>query len=201
MNTRIITISREFGSGGRTIGKLVAERLGIACYDRELVAKIAKESGLAEQFILENGEYAESANAFLFNWALGTGLDGGVLPISDQLYIIQHNIIRGLAEKEPCVIVGRCADYILRERADCLNIFIHADMEFRINQITRHYGETQARPEKFLRDRDKKRQTYYRHYTGRQWGALPNYQMTLESSALGIEACAELIVKAAGIGR
>ena len=197
MNTRIITISREFGSGGRTVGKLVAERLGIACYDKELVAQIAKESGLAEQFILENGEYAESANAFLFNWALGTGLDGGVLPISDQLYIIQHNIIRNLAEKEPCVIVGRCADYILRERTDCLNTFIHASMEFRIRQITQHYGETPAKPEKFLRDRDKKRQNYYRHYTGRQWGVVQNYHLALESSALGIEACADLIVKAA----
>lgn len=197
MNTRVITISREFGSGGRTVGKLVAERLGIACYDKELVAQIAKESGLAEQFILENGEYAESANAFLFNWALGTGLDGGVLPISDQLYIIQHNIIRNLAEKEPCVIVGRCADYILRERTDCLNTFIHASMEFRIRQITQHYGETPAKPEKFLRDRDKKRQNYYRHYTGRQWGVVQNYHLALESSALGIEACADLIVKAA----
>lgn len=197
MNTRIITISREFGSGGRAVGKIVAERLGIACYDKELVAKIAKESGLAEQFIQENGEYAESANAFLFNWALGTGLDGGVLPISDQLYIIQHNIIRNLAEKESCVIVGRCADYILRERTDCLNTFIHASMEFRIRQITQHYGETPAKPEKFLRDRDKKRQNYYRHYTGRQWGVVQNYQLALESSALGIEACADLIVKAA----
>ena len=197
MNTRIITISREFGSGGRTVGKIVAERLGIACYDKELVAKVAKESGLAEQFIRENGEYAESANAFLFNWALGTGLDGGVLPISDQLYIIQHNIIRNLAEKESCVIVGRCADYILRERTDCLNTFIHASMEFRIRQITQHYGETPAKPEKFLRDRDKKRQNYYRHYTGRQWGVVQNYQLALESSALGIEACADLIVKAA----
>ena len=121
MNTRIITVSREVGSGGRTIGQRVAERLGIPCYDRELVAKIARESGLAESFIKENGEYAESAHAFLFNWSLGTGLESGVLPISDQLYLIQHNIIQELAEKESCVIVGRCADWILRERADCLH--------------------------------------------------------------------------------
>lgn len=99
MNTRIITVSREVGSGGRTIGQRVAERLGIPCYDRELVAKIARESGLAESFIKENGEYAESAHAFLFNWSLGTGLESGVLPISDQLYLIQHNIIQELAER------------------------------------------------------------------------------------------------------
>ena len=138
---RIITISREFGSGGRTVGREVAERLGVPCYDKELVAKIARESGLAEEFIKENGEYAESANAFLFNWALAAGAGGGSLPVSDRLYVIQHNLIRDLAEKEPCVIVGRCADYILRERTDCMNVFLHADMQFRIDRILRQYEQ------------------------------------------------------------
>ena len=198
MSIRVITVSRQFGSGGRTIAKETAERLGWAYYDKELVKKIAAESGLAESYILESGEYACSTSSFLFNWVMNAeSARSGSLPISDQLYIIQHNIIRNLAEKESCVIVGRCADYILRERTDCLNTFIHASMEFRIRQITQHYGETPAKPEKFLRDRDKKRQNYYRHYTGRQWGVVQNYQLALESSALGIEACADLIVKAA----
>lgn len=194
---RIITISREFGSGGRTIGREVAERLGIPCYDRELVAKIARESGLAEEFIKENGEYAESANAFLFSWALAAGAGGGSLPVSDRLYVIQHNLIRELAEKGPCVIVGRCADYILRERTDCMNIFLHADMQFRIDRILRQYGETPEKPEKFLMDRDAKRKTYYKHYTGRQWGVARNYHLTLNTAFLGIESSVAMILEAA----
>ena len=197
MNTRIITVSREVGSGGRTIGQRVAERLGIPCYDRELVAKIARESGLAESFIKENGEYAESAHAFLFNWSLGTGLESGVLPISDQLYLIQHNIIQELAEKESCVIVGSCADWILRERADCLNTFFHAEMRFRMDRLLRAYGEKPENPEKFLHDRDAKRKTYYRHYTGRQWGVAQNYHLTADTSVLGIDLCVELVLEAA----
>ena len=114
MGIRIITVSRQFGSGGRTIAKETAERLGWKYYDKELVKKIAEESGLAESYILESGEYACSTSSFLFNWVMNAeGARSGSLPISDQLYIIQHNIIKDLAEHERCVIVGRCADYIL----------------------------------------------------------------------------------------
>ena len=128
MGIRVITVSRQFGSGGRTIAKETAERLGWAYYDKELVKKIAAESGLAESYILESGEYACSTSSFLFNWVMNAeGARSGSLPISDQLYIIQHNIIKDLAEKERCVIVGRCADYVLRDRPDCLHTFFHAD--------------------------------------------------------------------------
>ena len=114
MGIRVITVSRQFGSGGRTIARETAERLGWAYYDKELVKKIAAESGLAESYILESGEYACSTSSFLFNWVMNAeGARSGSLPISDQLYIIQHNIIKDLAEKERCVIVGRCADYVL----------------------------------------------------------------------------------------
>ncbi len=171
MGIRVITVSRQFGSGGRTIAKETAERLGWAYYDKELVKKIAAESGLAESYILESGEYACSTSSFLFNWVMNAeGARSGSLPISDQLYIIQHNIIKDLAEKERCVIVGRCADYVLRDRPDCLHTFFHADTAFRADRIVRLYGERPEKPEKRLEEKDDKRRAYYRHYTGHQWG-------------------------------
>ena len=128
MSVKVITISRQFGSGGRTVGRLVAERMGWEFYDKELVRKIAAESGLAESYILESGEYACSTNSFLFSWAMNAAAGrNGSLPMSDQLFIIQNNIIRDLAAKGNCVIVGRCSDYTLRDRDDCLHTFIHAD--------------------------------------------------------------------------
>ena len=154
---RIITISREFASGGRTIGKKVADALGYAYYDNELVTKIAKESGFAEAFVKENGEYAGFTSSLLFNLSLNNIGAAGTLSTSDQLYTYQHKIIRELAEKGNCVIVGRCADYILRDRTDCFNVFIHANMAFRIDRVLNIYQEKLDKPEKFLREKDKKR--------------------------------------------
>ena len=130
MRNRIITISREFGSGGRTIGRKVAEKLGIPCYDAELIHKIAEESGFAQEYIKEEGEYAASGwlAPFLSNRSMGP-------TNQDQLWTIQRNIILDLAQKGTCVIVGRCADFILKDKADCLNVFIHASMEHRAERI------------------------------------------------------------------
>jgi len=197
MNKRVITVSREFGSGGRTIAKQIAQRLGYAYYDRELVVKIAKESGLAESFVLESSEYACSTNSFLFNLAINTGIGSNSIPISDQLYIVQHKVITELAEKEPCVIVGRCADYILCDRTDCLHTFFHANMDFKADRIVRVYGETQDEPEERLNEKDDKRKAYYKHYTRRQWGMAQNYHLALDSSVVGIEQCVDIVVKAA----
>jgi len=191
---RIVTISREFGSGGRTIGKQIAERLGCAYYDKELVKQIAIESGLNEAYILESGEYACSTNSFLFNLAINAERGSNNIPMQDQLYIIQHKIIKGLAEKEPCVIVGRCADYILRERTDCLHTYFHADMNFRADRIVHLYGETLDKPEKRLTEKDGKRKAYYRHYTKRQWGIAQNYHLCLDSGIVGIEQCVDIVV-------
>ena len=137
MSIRIITVSRQFGSGGRSVAKLIAEKLGWKYYDKELVKKIAAESGLAESYILDSGEYACSTNSFLFNWAMSaeSGRNPGTLPVSDQLYIVQNNVIRDLADKGSCVIVGRCADYILREHKDLLRVFIYAPIEERIRAL------------------------------------------------------------------
>lgn len=198
MDIKVITISRQFGSGGRTIGRMVAEELGWEFYDKELVRKIAAESGLAESYILESGEYACSTNSFLFNWVMGaTGGPSGSLPVSDQLFIIQNNIIKELAEKGNCVIVGRCSDYALRDREDTLNAFIHADEKLRAERIVTLYGERTDTPEKRIKEKDDKRRAYYRHYTGRNWGLAENYHISLDSGKIGIEKCAKLIVESA----
>lgn len=198
MSIRIITVSREFGSGGRTIGKEVADRLGWTYYDNELVNKIAKESGLAESYILESGEHACSTNSFLFNWAINAeAMRSGTMSVSDRLYVVQHNIITDLAKTGSCVIVGRCADYTLRDRADCLHTFFHASAAFKADRIVNLYGETTDEPEKRLKDKDDRRRAYYRHYTGRVWGLAENYHISLDSGLLGIETCVDIVVNAA----
>lgn len=195
MSIKVVTISRQFGSGGRTVARLLAEKLGWGYYDKELVKHIAAESGLAESYILDSGEYACSTNSFLFNWAMSaeSGRNPGTLPVSDQLYIVQNNVIRDLAQQGNCVIVGRCSDYILRDRDDVLNVFFHADTAFRADRIVRLYGETMDKPAKRLKEKDDKRRTYYRHYTGRIWGAAENYDITLDSGRLGVEHCADIV--------
>ena len=188
MKNRVITISREFGSGGRTIGKAVAKELRIPCYDNDLLQEIAAESGFSEKYVSDAGEYAPSgflASAFSH-------------PVSgpnnaDYLWEIQYKLITELAEKGPCVIVGRCADYILRDKADCLRVFIHADMKFRAERILDVYGEREKSPEQRLKDKDKRRAAYHRFYTDMKWGHAQNYDITLNSGTLGIDKCVEII--------
>ena len=185
---RIITISREFGSGGRTIGKKVAAKLGIPCYDSELIEKLAQESGFTKDYIKEAGEYTPGgflASAFS-NRAFGPTNE-------DILWEMQCRIITELAEKESCVIVGRCADYILQDKADCLKVFIHADMAFRAKRIVKVYGEREESPEQRLRDKDKRRSAYHRFYTNMKWGYAENYHLTLDSGVLGIDRCVDII--------
>lgn len=189
MKNRIVTISREFGSGGRTIGKQLADKLEIHCYDQELIVQLMKESGFAKEYIEEQGEYAPRgrfSNAFA-----GRGRDG--LSNQDHLWIIQKNLIRELAEKESCVIVGRCADYILKEEADCLNVFIYASMEKRAQRIVEVYGDTEKSPETRLRDKDKRRAAYYQFYTEQKWGKVQNYDIALNSGVIGIEKCVDIL--------
>lgn len=188
MKSRIVTISREFGSGGRTIGKAVAEKLGIPCYDAELIEKLSKESGFAEDYVKQTSEcmpggYLESLFA---NRTLGPTNE-------DILWDSQNKVILEIAAKGPCVIVGRCADSILRDKADCLKVFIHADIEFRAERIVKVYGERDQSPERRLREKDKRRAAYCRFYTNMKWGDAHNYHIALDSDALGIERCAEII--------
>lgn len=192
MSNRIITIGREFGSGGRTIGREVAKKLGIPCYDQELIEKMAEESGFTPEYVEK-----ESENASLGSWAASAlGMDGTyTAPTNqDRLWAVQSRIIREIAEKESCVIVGRCADVILEDKADLLRVFIHADFEARAKRIVEKYGETETPTEKRLRDKDKRRALYYQFYTDRKWGDIENYDIILNSSALGLERCVDIIV-------
>ena len=196
MTNEVITISRQFGSGGRTIGKQVAERLGIPYYDKELVDRVAKESGFSHEFIEEIGEYASMTSSFLFNIAVSSHPMGLVdtMSISDKLYVFQTNIIRELADKGPCVMVGRCADFILRDRPDTLNIFIHADYEHRAQRVMHLYANESKQPiQKRLQDKDSKRKVYYKHYTNHNWGEAQNYHLCLNSGLIGVEKCVDII--------
>ena len=195
METKIITISREFGSGGRSIGRKVAEKLGIPFYDKELVDQIAMESGFAPQFVEEHGEHSPGKSFFSYAFA-HHGVPGVMngLSTADFLWNIQCNVILQLADKGPCVIVGRNADYILKDRKDCLHAFIHADMDFRADRIVRLYGESEKSPEIRLQEKDKRRRVNYQHYTGRTWGTAQNYDVCLNSSKIGIDECVDIIV-------
>lgn len=195
MEKRIITISREFGSGGRTIGHLVAEKLGIPFYDKELVDHIALESGFSAQFIEKHGEHAPGKSIFSYAFAHQSvpGVIDGI-STADILWNAQCNVILQIAEKGPCVIVGRNADYILKDREDCFHTYIHADKAFRAERIVKLYGESEKKPVARLDEKDKRRRVNYHHYTGRTWGKAQNYDLCLCSSTLGIEACADMIV-------
>ena len=191
MENRIITISREFGSGGRTIGKMVAEKLGIPCYDAEIIQKMADETGFAPDYVKEAGEY--SPGSFL-SAAFSNRMFGPTN--EDILWQHQYRVITELAEKGPCVIVGRCADYILEDKADCLKVFIHADLEFRAKRIVEVYGERAESPEERIKDKDKRRAAYHRFYTNMKWGYAQNYDLTLNSGVLGIDNCVDMLYDA-----
>ena len=193
----IITISREFGSGGRSIGKMVAQKLGYSFYDRALVNEVAARSGFSPEFIEESGEYANARNSLLFALATANQYSVNGVSMQDKLYLEQTNIIKEIAEKGRCVIVGRCADYILRDCPDSLHVFICSDMESRAKRIVERYGQQDRSPEKRLKDKDQKRQVYYKNYTGRAWGDVKNYGICLNSGLLGIDTCVDLIVQAA----
>lgn len=200
MSSKVITISREFGSGGRTIAKMVAERLDYAYYDKALVERISNESGYSKEFIERRGEDATSTSSFLFNLSrTGSGGYEGVPGISDKLYVIQHNLIKRLPEEGPCVIVGRCSDYILKDLKDSFHVFIYADSQFKAERIVSLYGERDDVPEKRLEEKDKKRKVYYKNYTGRIWGMSSNYDLCLNSGKIGIENCVDTIVKLASL--
>lgn len=191
---KVITISREFGSGGRTIGKLVAEKLGYAFYDGELIEKVASQTGLSPDYIKARGEYAPSGSSLSYSMM---GRPDNGMATDDKMFAAQRKIILELAEEGNCVIVGRCADYILKDRADALHVFIHADKAFRADRIVRVYGSTSKKPEKRVEEKDKRRRVNYKYSTDRNWGDAHNYHISLDSGLLGIDNCVDLICVAA----
>ena len=186
----IITISREYGSGGRYIGEQLAEKLGVRFYDKEFIAKVAEKTGFAEDYIRKAGEYSPFKSVFSYGLV---SRDAGGNSLEDYVYSVQRKIILEIAEQEPCVIVGRCADYILADRADCLNVFIHGAQADKIKRIMQYRGVSEKEAKRLMRDTDKRRRVHYNYYTDRPWGTAQNYDICLDSTALGTDACAELL--------
>lgn len=190
MSYKIITISREFGSGGRFIGEETAKKLGIAFYDREIIAKVADDLGLSEKYVADRGEYAPSKNIFSYAF-IGRDINGN--SIADQIYSYQQKIIKELAAKEPCVIVGRSADYILSGRDDVLNVFIQGNKADKIVRIKEIYSKSDDEAARMIKDTDKKRSVNYRYCTDQEWGNRKNYDIVLNSSTLGYDNCIDVI--------
>lgn len=197
MRKQIITVSREFGSGGRSVGHRVAELLNVPYYDKELVKQVAVETGFDEKFIEHEGEYASPWQSLLSYAFAGNGsrqhMNG--LSTADFLWVMQCRVIMDLAEKGPCVIVGRCADYILRDRPGLVRIFITADLDARIARVSKRDGLDPKAAEEKIRRMDKTRASYYSFHTDRKWGAAECFDMCLSSSFLGVDKAAELILK------
>ena len=192
MAKRIITISREFGSGGRFIGEEVAKKLGIAYYDKNIIGQIAEKSGLSPEYIQENAELSPKKGLFAYAFS---SRDITGKSVEDMVYEAQRNIILELAEKEPCVIIGRNADYILKDRDDVLNVFIHGDMPEKIKRITGLYNVKEKEAVKTMADTDKRRRTNYNFYTDQNWGKASNYTLCLNSSQLGYDRCEMIIME------
>ena len=192
MAKRIITISREFGSGGRFIGEEVAKKLGIAYYDKNIIGQIAEKSGLSPEYIQENAELSPKKGLFAYAFS---GRDITGKSVEDMVYEAQRNIILELAEKEPCVIIGRNADYILKDRDDVLNVFIYGDMPEKIKRITGLYNVKEKEAVKMMADTDKRRRTNYNFYTDQNWGKASNYTLCLNSSQLGYDRCEMIIME------
>ena len=192
MAKRIITISREFGSGGRFIGEEVAKKLGIAYYDKNIIGQIAEKSGLSPEYIQENAELSPKKGLFAYAFS---GRDITGKSVEDMVYEAQRNIILELAEKEPCVIIGRNADYILKDRDDVLNVFIHGEMPEKIKRITGLYNVKEKEAVKMMADTDKRRRTNYNFYTDQSWGKASNYTLCLNSSQLGYDRCEMIIME------
>ena len=192
MAKRIITISREFGSGGRFICEEVARKLGIAYYDKNIISQIAEKSGLSPEYIQENAELSPKKG--LFAYALA-GRDITGKSVEDMVYEAQRKVILDLAKKEPCVIIGRNADYILKDRDDVLNVFIHGDMPEKIQRITDLYNVEKQKAVKMMEDTDKRRKTNYNFYTDQNWGKASNYTLCLNSSQLGYDRCEKIIME------
>lgn len=192
MTKRIITISREFGSGGRFIGEEVAKKLGIAYYDKNIINDIAEKSGLSPEYIQENAELSPKKGLFAYAFA---GRDITGKSVEDLVYEAQRKVILELAEKESCVIIGRNADYILNDRDDVLNVFIHGDTPEKIQRITRLYNVEEQKVVKMMVDIDKRRMANYNFYTNQKWGKASNYTLCLNSSKLGYDRCEKIIME------
>ncbi|NLL76744.1 MAG: cytidylate kinase-like family protein [Clostridiales bacterium] len=195
----IITIARQFGSGGREIGEQVAKHFNIPCYDKELLTRAAKESGFCEEMIQTHDE--RPTNSFLYNLVMDTysfGYNASSfvdMPISHKVFLAQFNTIKKIADEGPCIIVGRCADYALNDYKNCVHLFIYGDEETKIKRIMNKYDLPEAKAKDMMSKKDKQRQSYYNYYSSKRWGLAESYDLCINSSVLGIEGTANLIIQ------
>lgn len=199
MGNFVITIGREFGSGGLDVGRMLSDKLGVKCYDKELLSMAAKESGLCQE-IFENHD-EKSTSSFLYSLVMDTYSVSGYtsapfldMPLNHKVFLAQFEAIKNLAAKESCIIVGRCADYALAEHPNCLNVFIHADMEFRVDHIMQTYDLSKEKAADMIHKTDKKRASYYNYYSSKKWGDSRSYHLTLDSGHLGLQGCSKMIL-------
>ena len=200
MANKIYTIGREFGSGGREVGEKLAAKLGIKLYDKELLQQAAKDSGFCEE-IFENHD-EKPTNSFLYSLVMDTYSVSGYsaapfldMPLNHKVFLAQFETIKKIAEKESCVIVGRCADYALSDNPDCINIFIHADLDVRIKNVSRNLNITENKARDIINKTDKQRASYYNYYTSKKWGDSKSYNLSLAAGKLGTDNCVEMILK------
>ena len=196
MNT-IITIGRQFGSGGHEIGEKLAQHYGIKYFDKELLSRAAQESGFCEEMLRNHDE--RPTNSFLYNLVMDTytfGYNSSSfvdMPISHKVFMAQFDTIKKIAEEEPCVIVGRCADYALQEFKNCLNIFIYADEESKLKRIMAKYDISEDKAKDMMIKKDKQRQSYYNYYSTKKWGRADSYDLCINSGVLGTDGTVKLI--------
>ena len=200
MANKIYTIGREFGSGGREVGEKLAAKLGIKLYDKELLQQAAKDSGFCEE-IFENHD-EKPTNSFLYSLVMDTYSVSGYsaapfldMPLNHKVFLAQFETIKKIAEKESCVIVGRCADYALSDNPDCINVFIHADLEVRIKNVSKNLNITENKARDIINKTDKQRASYYNYYTSKKWGDSKSYNLSLDAGKLGTDNCVEMILK------
>ncbi|MBR5387031.1 MAG: cytidylate kinase-like family protein [Clostridiales bacterium] len=195
MSIKIITVSRQFGSGGRTIAKELAAKLGYDYYDKEIIEQVAEKTGFSKDVVASKGEEAPGKSIFSYGFeAQATpGIMNG-MTMNDYIWSVQRKVIKDIADSgKPCVIVGRSADFILKDYDSILNVYICADTKFRAERIVKLYGESDKKPEKRLEEKDKKRAANHKHFTDLEWGYAPNYDICLNSGVLGIDKCVEII--------
>ena len=196
----IITIGRQFGSAGREIGYQIADYFGIKLYDKEMLSRAAKESGICEEIFETHDE--KPTNSFLYSLVMDTysmGYSGGSysdMPINHKVFLAQFDAIKKLASEGPCVMVGRCADYALSEYKDCFSVFVHADTDWRINRLSQKHNKTAKEAKDMINKTDKSRSSYYNYYTNKKWGAASSYNLCVDSSKLGIDGAAKAIIQA-----
>lgn len=197
MSNTIITIGRQYGSGGRDIGKKLAEELGIPVYDKEMLDRAAKESGICQELFETHDE--KPSNSFLYSLVMDTytmGYSSGAfneMPLNHKIFLAQFDAIKKIADEGPCILVGRCADYALESYDNVMSIFIHADMDARIKRIARRKDLTDAKAKELIQKTDKKRASYYNYYTNKKWGDCSSYDHSLNSSDLGIDGTVKAI--------